>query len=333
VTLGVRVALLPRALAAENEHVSKVMPNTLTVGSASLSLVAALWLSFIEARPIVLMVFSLRFAVGGLLANNSEVDLERVLVGQACWLSAIWAIYLLNGLSDIDGDRANGSTRPLASGRLSTAAAISWCVGLATISIAVSVSLGWRFALVVGCVLVLGAAYSIGPRPLKNWGVAGLAVAAAGGFLSYFAGAISYDRAIDTQLVIFAFVASLWMFFIGHSKDLSDIDGDQLAGRRTLPIAIGARPTRVSIAISGVIVGTLGVFAGLSSPHLIALGIYAPASLWLAIAVAKSNEASREAARHPYAVFMIAQYAVNSLTLVIGILVSMGVHGGGIQGV
>jgi 4-hydroxybenzoate polyprenyltransferase len=318
---------------AENEQVtSKAIPNIAAVRNPVVPFIASFWLSFIEARPVVLIVFSLRFAVGGLFPNNSGITLERAFIGQACWLSAIWAIYLLNGLSDVAGDRANRSSRPLAAGRLSTRAAVAWCISLATASIAVSILLGLRFSIVVGCVLLLGAAYSVGPLPLKKWGPAGLAVAAAGGFLSYFAGAISYDRSIDAQLVIFALAASLWILFIGHSKDLGDVDGDRLAGRRTLPIVIGATKTRVVIAVSGILIGLFSVFAAFSSPNLIAVGIYAPASLCLLAVLIKAKDSSRETVRRPYAVFMITQYAVNSLTLIIGVLGSIGLYERGTHG-
>jgi 4-hydroxybenzoate polyprenyltransferase len=320
-------------LAAENEQVtSKTIPNIMAARNPFVPFITSFWLSFIEARPVVLIVFSLRFAVGGLLLNSSGVTLERALVGQACWLCAIWAIYLLNGLSDIEGDRANGSSRPLATGRLSTRAGFAWCVSLATASIAVSILLGLSFSVVVGCILLLGATYSVGPLPLKNWGTAGLAIAAVGGFLSYVAGAISYDRSVDGQLVTFALVASLWILFIGHSKDLGDVDGDRLAGRRTLPIVVGAPTTRVLTAVSGMLIGLFSVFAAFSSPKLIAVGVYAPASLCLVAVLVKAKDSSRETVRRPYAVFMIAQYAVNSLTLIIGVLASIGLYERGTHG-
>src|SRR6478609_9228145 len=80
-------------------------------------------LAFLEGRPVVMGVFALRFVVGTQLADGADWSSPRLWLATASWLLAVWAVYLINGISDIGGDRLNGSSRPLASGRLAVGSA------------------------------------------------------------------------------------------------------------------------------------------------------------------------------------------------------------------
>nr|BFE70725.1 hypothetical protein GCM10020092_040260 [Actinoplanes digitatis] len=60
---------------------------------------------------------------------------------------------------------------------------------------------------------------------------------------------------------------ALWMAVGGVTKDLSDVRGDRLAGRRTLPILLGERRARrVMALVAGAVAGGFVVLAADSPP-------------------------------------------------------------------
>src|SRR5262245_60636507 len=81
-------------------------------------------LCLIEARPVVLVMFVLRYLTAAALAGGADRAAPgRVVAGAAAWLLAVLSIYLINGTTDVAEDRVNGSGRPVASGRLPLATA------------------------------------------------------------------------------------------------------------------------------------------------------------------------------------------------------------------
>jgi len=71
-----------------------------------------------EARLSVQMVFVLRFAVGAVSTAQLPQAPWRTVLGMAAWWCAVSCAYLLNGVTDVREDRANGSRRPIARGDL-----------------------------------------------------------------------------------------------------------------------------------------------------------------------------------------------------------------------
>src|SRR2546423_11576812 len=81
-------------------------------------------LGLAEARPVVQVIFMLRFTAGAVLADPERTTVRpQFWAGAAAWYCATVAIYLYNGVTDVVEDRANHSRRPIAGGRLSVAAA------------------------------------------------------------------------------------------------------------------------------------------------------------------------------------------------------------------
>src|ERR1041385_6445866 len=82
-------------------------------------LVRQLGLCVIEARPIVLLIYTLRFIVGCVLVDPMQQPPQswRPVVAVLSWLLAIGSVYLFDGVADVLEDRLNRSSRPIASGR------------------------------------------------------------------------------------------------------------------------------------------------------------------------------------------------------------------------
>jgi 4-hydroxybenzoate polyprenyltransferase len=263
----------------------------------------------------VLWVFNLRFLVGGMLAFSGEIAVAKAIAGAASWFLAVWAVYLVNGISDIAGDRANGSQRPLASGVLTEHAAVSWCVVLTAASVSIAVRISVVFVLLVVMMLSLGFAYSLGAHAAKRWAVPALTVAAAGGLLTYLAGAEAFHGTIAPAVPVFAIVMALWIAVVGHAKDFGDAVGDRIAGRRTLPIVIGDRSARRVVAVGSATIGVAGVLAAVLYPVLLSLAALGPCAVVVCALSLRRTGTDRRSRRRPYRAFMVSQYTVNLLAI------------------
>ncbi|MET8152910.1 UbiA family prenyltransferase [Actinoplanes sp. NPDC049668] len=272
----------------------------------------ALWLSLREARPQVQVIFVLRFATAAALALLSgAAPGPAILAGAAAWFLLTWAIYLVNGIGDIVEDRANGSTRPIARGDLSPATAWWIAGGLAVAGMALAAAVSPLLALLGSGQLLLGWAYSMGPAPLKRVTVQAVVAVVLAGLLTYAAGVVSAGGRPERHLLVFPLMMALWMAVGGVTKDLSDVPGDRLAGRRTLPILLGERRARrVMALVAGAVAGGFVVLAADSPPTvrlaswLVLLGAVVLA--WVVCAPAGRDDAFRR--RWPYRIFMATQY-------------------------
>lgn len=280
-----------------------------------------LWLAWREARPAVQIIFLLRFLAAAIIAAETSGELPWISVGAAaaCWLAITVAVYLVNGISDVTEDSVNGSSRPIATGALprdaaTAVAALSAAMALAGAAL---VGNGWTLLFTLA-MLGLGWTYSMGYRPLKKHMPGFLGVVVAGGMLTYLAGWNSIaDAEIRIELILFGVAMSLWMGFGGATKDLSDVKGDRLAGRRTWPVVFGERRSRLAMASTAVATGTgFAITSLVLAPGLLLSGsTLMIGSLVLAVTVLLGNGGDeRNVRRRPYKVFMLTQYSVH-LTL------------------
>ncbi|MYR39288.1 hypothetical protein GTX14_28195 [Streptomyces sp. SID4944] len=121
-----------------------------------------------EARPLVQVMFVLRFVTGALLtasAAHHRVDLLHLLLGAVAWWAATVSVYIFNGVSDLREDRANRSERPLASGQLGESAARRAVALTALAGLVFGCAAGWEVAESAAVFLVLGYVYSAPPSP------------------------------------------------------------------------------------------------------------------------------------------------------------------------
>lgn len=274
-------------------------------------------LAWLESRPVVQVMFQLRFAAAAALAGGVALS-RSLLLGALAWLCASWYVYLLNGICDQVEDRRNGSGRPLAGGRLPVTAArrIAWLLASAALLLAVAVSP--LFCVLVAAFLALGFVYSAGPRPQKAvvWGF--FAVVTGGGLTTYLAGWVAAGGQMSPALMVLAVCMSLWMALAGTTKDLSDVEGDRLAGRRTLPVLLGDRVARRLMAALAVSVAVLALVGALMwAPRLtLAVTVLTVGALAVAGTVLRApRTADRREQRRPYRLFMLSQLATHLVVL------------------
>jgi 4-hydroxybenzoate polyprenyltransferase len=148
-----------------------------------------------------------------------------------CMLSG--AVYLVNDLADLEGDRRHPvkRTRPLPSGTLSPSLANVGAVVLAVTGIAGSFLIGGRFAAVA--VLYFGSmmAYSLA---LKHIVVVDVLVVAMGFVLRALAGAVAIGVAFSHWLLICTLLGALFLALAKRRHELTLLAGGAAEHRRIL---------------------------------------------------------------------------------------------------
>jgi len=269
----------------------------------------------VEARPVVLVVFLMRLlAASGLLGQFSAGGIAAV----AGWIPLVVAVYVFNGVTDLRADAANGSPRPIATGRLGRGAALRWCLGSACCGLALC-WLASPFVFGLGCVLLaVGWAYSDGPA-LKNKPIGFALIIGLGAALTYAAGWVA-GGATSVQSLAIMLIVAVWVGLCCASKDFSDVEGDRLAGRRTWPVTLGPGPAARLLAAVAIAFASTSLVLCFVSRVSIAPGcvLVAGSALVAFAAVSSAAGPDRATRRRPYRAFMATQYATNLALIVVG---------------
>ncbi|HST46445.1 UbiA family prenyltransferase [Jatrophihabitans sp.] len=286
--------------------------------AAARRLPAVLARCVIEARPVVQLMVLLRFATAALLSAGPVWPGRQLLSGCAAMVTISTCVYLVNGITDLAGDVANGSTRPLARGRLGLddARTAAWVLGVGGLLLALETGLA-----LTGCALamaVAGLGYSCGERPWKNRPhTAGISIGVLGAS-AYLAGCVCTGRLAVPPLLLGA-AMTLWMSLVGaRTKDFSDVTGDLVAGRLTQAGGPGERALRRRTAASAVAVATAFLVLACWQAHLL---VWSATALLLvagsvAVLVLRGSSADgRARARRPYRAFMLGQYSAHVLVI------------------
>lgn len=236
------------------------------------------------------------------------------------WACVTLSVYVLNGAMDVEEDRANRSKRPVARGDLTVPQAVGVAAGLAALSLAIGVLLAGSLIWCVAAALALGWAYSGPPLRLKRY-PAGLAVTATlGGLLTYLTGYTINGGGGDRQgLIVFAGVMALWMGLVGQTKDLSDAEGDEQAGRRSGPVAWGEGAARMVYSAMALSLGeAFTLWAAIFATNLLlpAIVLMLGASTVAVLLLGPWSRGCRSKRRRPYRVFMATQYVAHLVIIV-----------------
>lgn len=272
-----------------------------------------------ESRPPVQVVFLLRLvsfaaAAGGLSGLAGAAPAAGILG----WLLLSIAVYVLNGISDVEGDRANESRRPIAGGRLPVDVALHATAVLALAGLSLCALCSGRLVLVGLAALLLGWRYSAGRVPLKAT-TAGIALTAGGGvLLCYAAGAIIVGGIAGPATGAFGLAEATWLGLSAATKDFSDVEGDRLAGRRTWPIVLGDRRARQLVAACSAALGLVFAVLAVLGHGAVPVASVTAGVGGLALAAATLRcpaTGDRATRRRPYRILMVTQYAVNAALL------------------
>lgn len=179
-------------------------------------------------RADVLLLSFLAFFAGRLLGKD---DFSLLFLLQSLFVSLFPYnfVYTLNSITDVVEDSANKPWRPLPSGVISRRDAVLWLLFLTFGSLFGTVVLfEGPEKIFVFLILVFGVFYSLPPFVLKKRGLLACFVTGSG---------IAYPMIIAGGKEFLPCSASLLLHVLGVTalKDLSDTEGDILAGRKNAP--------------------------------------------------------------------------------------------------
>jgi len=175
-------------------------------------------------RADVCLLSFLAFFAGRLLGKN---EFSWLFLSQSLFISLFPYnfVYTLNSITDVVEDSANKPWRPLPSGIISRQQAVVWLILLTIGSLAGLVILfqGVEKFLIL-LIMLFGIAYSLPPFSLKKRGIIACFMTGLG---------IAYPMIIAGGKSFLPCSLSLLLHVLGVTvlKDLTDVEGDTLAGR------------------------------------------------------------------------------------------------------
>jgi 4-hydroxybenzoate polyprenyltransferase len=263
-------------------------------------------------------MYLIRFSAGVWLVGSGGFLDWRVFAGAVSWLCLCVAIYVVNGIADVQGDRHNRSARPIASGALDVQAATQAVLVLVLCGLFLAALVSAQMIIVFALMFGVGWMYSCGTRPLKNSLVGLVTSGTALGMLSHLAGWVAAGGgALGVDVVVLGAGLALWMGLVGTAtKDLKDVAGDRLTGRRTLPVLLGAERAKVIAGVVAVSHGCLLLVTAwsLAPGMLLSAGCMLVGACGVAVLVSCSSE--RRAGRNAYGMYMVTQYVATLAVLV-----------------
>lgn len=171
-----------------------------------------------------------------LVFGDRRLDLDAALAASVafvvfCLLSGV--VYLINDVHDREADQLHPTKRrrPVASGALSPAAALTAAGVLAVASLAVAFGLSPAFGFVATAYVVLLGLYSTSIKHLVILDVLAIAV---GFVLRAWAGAVAIDVVVSHWLLLMALLLALFLGFSKRRAELVTMSGQAGAHRRSL---------------------------------------------------------------------------------------------------
>lgn len=155
----------------------------------------------------------------------------------------------LNQVTDVDIDRVNKPTLPLASGEFTMRQGRLLVAGAGIVAVGLSAAMGPYLLLTIVLTLIIGTVYSLPPLHLKVhplW--AALSIAFVRGFVANLGIILHFSQTLGTAPELsWPQALGLALFFFGFGlvialyKDIPDLSGDSKFGVRTFTVRLGAR--------------------------------------------------------------------------------------------
>ncbi|QGA18552.1 hypothetical protein EYB26_006237 [Talaromyces marneffei] len=212
---------------------------------------------FFYSDITTVMIPCMTFGILGAITNSTltfePVGVLDLIYNSSQALLWLWGVLMVfdinnqNSPESIEEDRLNKPSRPIASGRISPAAASNLLYVMIAVTLFISYVNG-----VIPETLALFVLYWLYDNQGGNedWFMRNLL--AAGGYIFYALGSLAIVSSHSETRA-----AKLWMIIFGlvilttiHAQDFRDMDGDQLKGRTTLPLIMGSKTGRMTLAAS-----------------------------------------------------------------------------------
>lgn len=179
------------------------------------------------------------------------------LMAFAAFCLASSAVYVFNDIRDRAEDRLHPMKRfrPIAAGEVSVIAATVLGLGLATVSLALAASLGWRFFAILAIYLVLNQLYSAG---LKHTVILDVMIVSLGFVLRVLAGGAAVHVQVSAWLLLCTFFIALFLAFSKRRHELILL-ADDASGQR--PVLSHYSPEFLDQMINVVTASTVVAYA------------------------------------------------------------------------
>lgn len=244
------------------------------------------WIRLI--RPVNALMGFVATYISALVGIGLSIEgrLFPVTVAAACVFLVTGGGNIINDISDVETDRINHPTRPIASGKISVRAGTYFAIVLFTAPVILSILfLPYLATLIVALAIITLVAYE---ERLKKLGLTGnLAISVLVGLIFIFGG-ISVES-IERMVPLF-FMAFLTNTSRELAKDIEDMEGD--VDRNTFPKKYGTASASILAAILtllGISISYLPYYIGFFGPVYLAIVLVADGIFVLSIVFLRSN--------------------------------------------
>lgn len=205
------------------------------------------------SRPVNVLISFLTIIVAAELAGGLNPLMNVILAAFSAALITIGA-NVINDYYDIRIDKINKPTRPLASGKLSSKAAITFFSIVYILSWILSLMINFQMFLIAFIFSLLLILYSFKLKRMVFWGNFTVSLTSA---MAFIYGGMSVNHIKET-----IFPAMIAFFFhMGREilKDIQDMDGDKKEGAETFPIKFGIQKSLqlIWLTLIGLVIVTL----------------------------------------------------------------------------
>jgi 4-hydroxybenzoate polyprenyltransferase len=204
-----------------------------------------LW-AFISGDLSTAVFPALLFTLAAWKVEGADPARLPVVLGRSSlyFILYIYAFCLANQATGIEEDRRNKPHRPLVTGAVSIRGAWTrWAVVMALFALVgawfgvLEYAIGWQVIIVAHNVV----------RGARSWVVKNLSNSL--GLVVQLAAAWQMVAPVPASAWRWIWVMAIIVFPLIPVQDLRDMDGDREAGRRTLPLILGERATRIFLTV------------------------------------------------------------------------------------
>ncbi|MFX0085333.1 MAG: UbiA family prenyltransferase [Candidatus Hodarchaeota archaeon] len=180
------------------------------------------------------------------ILQNEIVPLEGILVGIIVPFLLIAGTHVINDYFDYENDVINKRLdRPLVRGSISTRTALTLALSFYIIALAITIieTLLWlpiHFIVATVLFILLGIGYNFG---VKKYGIIGNIWVSMGYIMPFLMGTFIVGL-VNEWVILNVIVLCFFIFFLALGrevlKDIMDIDGDKMTGKKSIAVVFGA---------------------------------------------------------------------------------------------